>query len=492
MKSFAIYLLGFLCLFTSFPRFVSGSETQKPNFLIILCDDLGIGDVQCFNPKNGKIKTPNIDRLAKQGMSFTDAHSGSSVCTPTRYGLLTGRYCWRTPLQKGVASGFGPSIISADRMTLGKFFQGQGYDTAAIGKWHLNMKFMDPADSEKELDGKPLKFTAPVGATSPDGPTTRGFDYFYGIHHARSMKSVLENDVVIKHDDPINFLPATETKAVEYLQKRRDTKKPFFLYLPLSSPHTPIVPTKRWQGASGLGAYADFVMQTDDVVGQVIKCLEKEKLADNTIVIFASDNGCSRQAKINQLKQKGHLVSAGFRGSKSDIWEGGHRVPFIATWPGVIQPNSKCEQIICLTDLFATVAGVLDVDIPAGTCEDSLSFESALRGKPVEVERTGVIHHSISGHFAYRTKEWKLLLARGSGGWSHPTENKVSKSAPKGQLYDFTNDPQETNNLFEAKPAVVEKLLESLKRDIAAGRSTKGPKSKNDVESIELWKTKAK
>lgn len=488
MRTFII--LAALCLLSA--NNVLAEVTQKPNFVIILCDDLGIGDVQSFNRKTGKIKTPHIDNLAKQGMSFTDAHSGSSVCTPTRYGLLTGRYCWRTPLQKGVVSGFAPSIIPPDRMTLGKFFQGKGYDTAVIGKWHLNMKFMDPADAKKELDGKPLKFTPPVGAKSPDGPVTRGFDYFYGIHHARSMKAVIENDVVIKHDDPINFLPAIETKAVDFLQKRAGSEKPFFLYLPLSSPHTPIVPTKEWQGASGLGAYADFVMQTDHVVGEVINCLKKENLTDNTFVIFASDNGCSRQAKIKKLKDQGHLVSAGYRGSKSDIWEGGHRVPFIAKWPGNIKPDSQCDQIVCLTDLFATFADVLNTDIPSGTCEDSLSFEPALRGKTIEEGRKGVVHHSISGHFAYRTKQWKLILARGSGGWSQPTEGKVSKSAPKAQLYDLVKDRQESNNLYESKPDVVKELLKSLEEDVANGRSTKGTKSKNDVESIELWKTKVK
>ena len=490
MKSKGFFSVIALLLFSSLAISVSAAEeAKKPNFVVILCDDLGIGDVQCFNPKLGKIKTPAIDKLAKKGMSFTDAHSGSSVCTPTRYGLLTGRYAWRTSLQQGVSSGFGPCLIKEDRVTLGKFLQADGYHTALIGKWHLNMKFVKDG---KELEGKPLKFTAPVGSTSPDGPNARGFDYFYGIHHARSMKAIIEQDTVTKHDPPINFLPSLETKAVAYLKERAKSEKPFFLYLPLGSPHTPILPTKKWQGASGLGAYADFVMQTDDVIGNVLQCLEDEKLADNTLVIFTSDNGCSRQAKIGKLKKEGHHVSAGYRGSKSDIWEGGHRIPFVASWPGVIKPDTKCDQLICLTDLYATVAEVLGKSSPDGTCQDSVSFRPAFSGKEIPKAREGVVHHSISGHFAYRTKDWKLVLARGSGGWSAPNEKKVSSSAPEAQLYDMNKDANEENNEYESKPEVAEDLLKRLQNDVANGRSTKGAKSTNDLEKIELWKSKRK
>jgi len=323
------------------------SEKKPTNIVLILCDDLGIGDVQCFNPDAGKIKTPCIDQLATQGMSFTDAHSGSSVCTPTRYGMLTGRYAWRTSLQTGVVSGFDACLIEEDRPTLGGFLQAQGYHTALVGKWHLNMKFLDPRNGKTELEGKPLKFTPPVGATSPDGPIARGFDEFYGIHHARSMKAIIEQDVVTKHDPEINFLPYCETKSIEYIKSRSKTDQPFFLYVPLGSPHTPILPTKEWQGKSKLNPYADFVMQTDHVIGNILACLDEENLSDNTLVIFGSDNGCSRQAKIGQLAQMGHKVSAGFRGSKSDIWEGGHRIPFVVRWPGVVEPDSKSDQLIC-------------------------------------------------------------------------------------------------------------------------------------------------
>ena len=463
-------------------------DKQHPNVVLILCDDLGIGDVQCFNPDSGKIKTPFIDQLAKEGMSFTDAHSGSSVCTPTRYGLLTGRYAWRTKLQKGVVSGFESCLIAPDRPTLGNFFKDNGYRTALLGKWHLNMKFMDPNDPGTELDGKKFKYTPPVNSTSPDGPLARGFDEFFGIHHARSMKAIIEQDTVVRHEKVINFLPSLETKAVEFIDRQAKSEQPFFLFLPLGSPHTPIVPTEEWQGASGLGAYADFVMQTDHVIGSVLKQLDDRGLRENTLVIFSSDNGCSRQAKIGQLAKKGHAVSAGFRGSKADIWDGGHRVPLVIRWPGVVEADSKSDQLIGLTDIYATIADCLGVKPPAKSCEDSVSFLAAMKGESFESPREGIIHHSISGHFAYRTRNWKLVLARGSGGWSGPNENK-SKDQPEAQLYDMRSTPDESRNVYQSQPDVAARLLGLLERDVASGRTTPGADSSNDIDEIILWKS---
>ena len=464
------------------------TEERRPNVVLILCDDLGIGDVQCFNPDHGKIKTPFIDQLAKEGMSFTDAHSGSSVCTPTRYGLLTGRYAWRTKMQKGVGSGFEPCLIAPGRPTLGNFLKDKGYRTALFGKWHLNMKFMGPNDPAAELDGKEFKFTPPVNATSPDGPIARGFDEFFGIHHARSMKAIIEQDTVVRHRNVIDFLPSLETKAVEFIDQQAKSDQPFFLYLPLGSPHTPIVPTKEWQGASGLGVYADFVMQTDHVIGTVLKQLDDRGLGENTLVIFSSDNGCSRQAKIGQLAKKGHDVSAGFRGSKSDIWDGGHRVPLVIRWPGVVEPNSRSDQLVGLTDIYATVADCLGAKPPAKSCEDSVSFLAAMKGEPFDSRRDGIIHHSVSGHFAYRTPDWKLVLARGSGGWTGPNENK-SKDQPEAQLYDMRSTPDENRNVYRSRPDIASKLLGMLERDVAAGRTTPGADSPNDTDEIRLWKS---
>lgn len=477
-------------VFSTVARAQERIKQDRPNIVVILCDDLGIGDVQSFNPRLGKIKTPGIDQLARDGMSFTDAHSGSSVCTPTRYGLLTGRYAWRTTLQKGVVQGFSPCLIAEDRPTIGSFLKSKGYDAAIVGKWHLNMRFFDQDDRAKELVGKTLQYTPPVGSNSPDGPVNRGFDYFYGIHHARSMKAIIEQDTVTKHDKVVNFLPDCETKSIEYIKRHSKSNKPFFLYVPLGSPHTPIVPTKEWQGKSGLGAYADFVMQTDHVVGNILKCLEDEKIAGNTIVFFGSDNGCSRVAKIEKLKKQGHHVSAGFRGSKADIWDGGHRIPFIAKWPGVIESGATTDQVVCLTDLFATIADCLNVEPPAGSCEDSFSFLRTLKGDSVPARRDEIVHHSVSGHFAYRSGPWKLILARASGGWSAPNEKNAAADAPEGQLYHMKDDEAEQSNLYLTKPKIVAKLLSLLERDVKRARTTPGNESKNDVQDIQLWKSK--
>lgn len=478
-------LLFVVAVLTLFPVGILSAE--KPNIVYIICDDLGYGDVQCLNPDNGKIPTPNADQLAKQGMIFADAHSGSSVCTPTRYGIMTGRYSWRTKLQKGVVVGFAPDLIAKDRPTVAKFLKSQGYHTGIVGKWHLNFQYLDPKTSEPY--SKKEHKTPPVGAKIPDGPIHRGFDYFHGFHHARNMEAVVEDDTVITHDPTINMLPRLTKKSVEYIDSRKGSDKPFFLYIPLGSPHTPIVPTKEWVGKSGVGKYGDFVMQTDNVVGEVTKALERNGFADNTLVIFTSDNGCSKAAGIPELKAKGHIVSAHLRGSKADIWDGGHRVPFFVRWPGKVKPGTTNSQLICLTDLFSTVCEITQSNVPAGSCEDSVSFLPALSSKPIKSSREGVIHHSFSGHFAYRSENWKLILARGSGGWSSPKENQVGPDAPQGQLYDMTSDVGEQNNLYQSKPELVKRLLAKLTDDVTSGRSTDGPTSKNDTDNIVLWKS---
>jgi arylsulfatase A len=482
MKNIAILLL--------FVTAMASAATSRPNIVFILCDDLGYGDIQCLAPKTSKIPTPNADRLASQGMTFTDAHSGSSVCTPTRYGIMTGRYSWRTRLQKGVVTGFAPSLIAKKRPTIAGFLKQHGYHTAIVGKWHLDFQYLDPT-SGKPYPQKEHQ-TPPVGAQIPDGPIHRGFDYYHGFHHARNMEAVIENDRVITHDPTVNMLPRLTEKSAEYIHSRAGTKQPFFLYVPLGSPHTPIVPSREWEGKSGLGKYGDFVMQTDNVVGAISKALEEIGAADNTLVIFSSDNGCSKAAGIDKLAAQGHSVSAHLRGSKADIWEGGHRVPFMARWPGRIAPNSTSDQLICLVDLFATSADIIGAKTPAKSSEDSVSFLPALVGKPIQSTRNGVIHHSISGHFAYRQGDWKLALARASGGWSSPKENQAGAGASKGQLYNMSEDPGEQNNLYTSRPEVVERLLGLLKKDIERGRSTKGAATKNDIAEIILWKSEQK
>ncbi len=471
------------------------STAEKPNIVFILCDDLGYGDVQCMAPETSKIKTPSIDQLASEGMTFTDAHAGSSVCTPTRYGVMTGRYSWRTKLQRGVVQGFAPNLVSEDRPTIASFLKGQGYHTAILGKWHLNFQYIDPITKEiiPKLGKRSKKQIPPVGATIPDGPIQRGFDYYHGFHHAGNMKAVIENEEIILHEDEINMLPRLTQKSVEYITNQAEDKggKPFFLYVPLGSPHTPILPTKEWQGKSGMGDYADFVMQTDATVGAIMKALEDNNLSENTLVIFSSDNGTSKAAKIPNLAEQGHLVSAGYRGSKADLWDGGHRVPFIVKWPKKVKPNSTSKELICLTDMFATFSEIIDTAIPNKAGEDSVSFLPALKGKKIKSTRAGVIHHSISGHFAYRLGDWKLLLAKGSGGWSSPKE-KEAVDMPKAQLYNLKKDPAETENLYLKCPEKVEELLKQLTIDIETGRSTKGEFSKNDVDRIILWKNEGK
>ena len=459
---------------------------SSPNIVLIMCDDLGYGDVQCLNPENGKIKTPHIDKLASEGMTFTDAHSGSSVCTPTRYGLLTGRYSWRTRLQNGVVGGFAPCLIVPDRLTVAGLLKKKGYATAIVGKWHLDFQYQDPKSGEILAKGKHKR--APIGATIPDGPVHRGFDYFHGNHHAGSMDTIIENDRVIERLDEIHNLPRLTEKSVKYIQQQAKTPdQPFFLYVPLGSPHTPIVPTKEWQGKSGLGDYGDFVMQTDASVGAITSALEKHGFRDNTLVIFTSDNGCSKAAGIPQLRQQGHHVSAHYRGSKADSWDGGHRVPFIVRWPGTVKAGSESDQLITLVDVFATASEITGVKAPT-MGEDSVSFLPALSGKPIQSSRKGVIHHSISGHFGYREGKWKLILARGSGGWSSPNE-KASKGALEAQLYDMEKDPGEKTNLYLERPEIANRLLANLTSDIERGRSTDGPTAKNDLSNIRIWKS---
>lgn len=475
------------CLFLAIGPAMSAAESSKPNIVYIICDDLGYGEIHALAPRTSKIPTPGADRLAAQGMIFTDAHSGSAVCTPTRYGIMTGRYSWRTKLQKGVVTGFAPNLIAEGRPTVASFLKGQGYDTAIIGKWHLNFEYHDPKSgiAYSKKDHK----TPPIGAQIPDGPLTRGFDYYHGFHHARNMKAVIENDQVIEHDEEINMLPRLTGKVVDYINSRSHKGNPFFLYVPLGSPHNPIVPSPEWKGKSGLNPHADFVMQTDHVVVEVSKALERQGLTENTLVIFTSDNGTSKAAGIDQLEAQGHFPSAHLRGSKADLWDGGHRIPFIVRWPGRVEPGSRSDQLICLTDLLATSAEILEEKMPRGSGEDSVSFLPALYGKQIISTRQGLIHHSSTGHFAYRRGKWKLLLARGSGGWSSPKENQVEQGALEAQLYDMKNDPGEKDNLYTSKPEVAQRLLSLLVSEVNAGRSTDGLQSLNDVTDIVIWKS---
>jgi arylsulfatase A-like enzyme len=472
----------------------SAAPAPRPSIVYLLADDLGYGDVSALNPARGKIKTPHLDRLAAQGMTFTDAHSGSSVCTPTRYGLLTGRYAWRTRLQRGVLDGTDdPPLIAEKTLTVPALLRQHGYATAAIGKWHLGFLSERPATATAaapENSAPPAKKKAmgnaglPVGAHIVGGPTTRGFDYFWGCSNARTMSGLIENDRVIENLPPIEMLPRLERQAVNYIADRAAAKagQPFFLYVPLTSPHTPILPTPEWQGKSGLGAYGDFTLQTDAVVGNILAALDAHGLAENTLVIFTADNGCSPQADTPALEKQGHFASGPLRGYKADIWEGGHRVPFFARWPGRIAPGSRSDQVICHTDLMATCAALLGAPLPADAGVDSVSFLPALLGTAHGPGRTSIVHHSIDGRFAIRAGDWKLVFAPGSGGWSAPRDAAARQSGlPELQLYDLGRDLAEAKNLHAENPAIVARLTALLQSQIADGRSTPGPRQANDV-----------
>lgn len=493
-----------LALYLTLLSVLGAQDASNPNVVFILADDFGYGDAQCLNPERGKIATPAIDKLAEQGMTFTDAHSTSSVCTPTRYAILTGRYNWRTHLQKSVLYGFGEPLIAKDRLTVAGFLKQQGYTTGAIGKWHLglDMPFTDDTRTKghhpKNIDWK---------GKVKNGPVDRGFDYFHGISASLDMTPYIyiENDRFVGEAtatkafhrkgpaepdfEAIDVLPMIGKKAVEFISQQK-ASKPFFAYVAFTSPHTPILPSKEWQGKSPLGKYGDFVMQTDAIVGDIVQAIDDAGFSENTLVIFTTDNGCSNAAGIDELEKKGHYPSAHLRGSKADLWDGGHRVPFIARWPKVIQPKSTSDQLICQADLMATCADLIGAKVPDGAGEDSVSFKAALRGEPIISSRVGVIHHSIDGCFAYRQGKWKLLLARGSGGWTAPRENKVPAGSPQAQLYDMEADPGETTNLYASKPEIAAKLLAQLTSDIERGRSTEGSPAKNDIDKIDLWKSK--
>jgi arylsulfatase A-like enzyme len=490
----------------------AAAHGAPPNVVYILCDDLGYGDVKAFN-RESKIPTPALDRVAAAGMVFTDAHSGSSVCSPTRYGVLTGRYSWRSRLQAGVLGGLSPHLIEPGRMTAASFLKQHGYRTACIGKWHLGMDWQlkdatyQPSDSiEQGPDGWRIDWTKPA----TNGPNAAGFDYYFGISASLDMLpySFIENDrvTVIPTTDKsfpmmqgrkgamtrfgaaaaefeaVDVLPTFTRKAVEYMGQQ-SAGTPFFLYLPLNAPHTPIVPTPEWQGKSGLNPYADFVMETDTCIGQVLDSLERKGLARDTLVIITSDNGCSPQAKFEELQAKGHFPSGPLRGNKADIFDGGHRIPFLAQWPGKIPAGARSDQLICLTDLLATCAEIIGAKLPSNAGEDSVSILPALLGTATAPLREAVVHHSINGSFALRQGDWKLELCGDSGGWSQPRpRTPAAKKLPPNQLYKIGGDDiGEKTNVAETEHETVNRLEGLLLKYIMNGRSTPGPAQHNDV-----------
>jgi arylsulfatase A-like enzyme len=458
------------------------APANRPNIVFILADDLGYGDLGCYN-RESKIPTPNCDRLASEGIRFTDAHSPSAVCTPTRYGVLTGRYSWRTTLKRGVLQGYDPLLIEPGRMTVASLLKQQGYATAAFGKWHLGLGDKKPTDYDRA-------FAA--------GPNTVGFDYFFGIPSSLDFPPYVfvENDSAVErptatiasskmrreggggfwraggiapsfqHED---VLPAITDKAVEFI-RTQSSGKPFFVYFPLSAPHTPWMPTAEFRGKSKAGYYGDFVAQIDATIGRVLSALDERSLTDRTLVIVTSDNGAHWLA--SDIKQFGHRANGALRGQKADLWEGGHRVPFIARWPGRIKPGTTSDETICLTDLLRTVAAIADVSLPANAGEDSCNLLPALLGTAASQPiREATVHQSGDGTLAIRQGPWKLCTALGSHGFTEPRSLKPKPGEPEGQLYNLADDPAEQTNLWSERPEVVARLTALLEQYQAAGRS---------------------
>jgi arylsulfatase A-like enzyme len=388
-------------------------------------------------------------------------------------------------------------------LTVADLLKQQGYRTACIGKWHLGLGM--PTVNGEPMNEEGLS-NADWQGTITGGPVDLGFDYFYGISASLNIPPYIymENNRFVgecsvikgfnrkgpaeKDFEAVDTLPLLTRKTIEFIQLQ-NASTPFFAYVSLTSPHTPLVATAEWKGKSGMGDYGDFVMQTDAVIGEIVDAVDAAGFGSNTLVIVTSDNGCSKWCGIQKLLDQGHFPSAQFRGSKGDLWDGGHRVPFFVRWPARVKAGTTSDQLISLNDLMATCAELTGVELPETAGEDSVSFLPALSGKPIVSTRAGVAHHSFSGHFAYRQGKWKLLLAKSSGGWTSPTEEEAPADALKAQLYDMEADPGETNNLYESHPEVVERLLKQLKSDIARGRSTDGANQKNDVDEIVLWKS---
>ena len=461
------------------------ASAAHPNIVFVLADDLGAGDLGCYN-RDSKVPTPNMDKLAGEGVRFTDAHSPSSVCTPTRYGVLTGRYCWRTRLKSGVLWGDGTLLIDPARLTVGKLLQKSGYTTGAVGKWHLGFGAGKKADYSKPLT---------------PGANDVGFDYFFGIPSSLDIPPYLyvRNNLPVKplstkvagskhrrqkgggfwragqvSEDfkHIEVLPRIASEAVKFIERSsgNPANQPFFLYFPLTAPHTPWLPVKEFRGRSKAGHYGDFVAQVDHVIGQVAAALEKSGQAKNTLLIVTSDNGS--HWPVSDVKKFKHAANGNTRGQKADIWDGGHRVPFLARWPGRIKPGTSNDETICLSDLMATAAAIVGEKLPPNAGEDSYNILPALLGETLERPiREATVHHSVSGMFALRQGSWKLIVGRGSGGFTAPRKIKPKPGEPAGQLYNLAADPREEKNLYQEKPEVVTRLRKLLNKYRKEGRS---------------------
>lgn len=425
---------------------------DRPNIVLVLFDDLGWGQPQCYDATS-TLPTPHLNQLATQGMRFTDAHSAAAVCTPTRYGILTGRYPCRIG-QFGVLGTWSSPIIPTTRLTLPSLLQQAGYETACIGKWHLGLQW--------EERGKDVPA---IGARFDAGPNALGFDYFCGYTHAAGIEAVLEQDRVTRHISKEESQPLMTRKAVEWLEQR-STSKPFFLYFPMCPPHYPVAPSDEFVGKSGgvdiagknlqgqadPKRYPDWLYQGDAMLGALLHVLEQRGLADNTMVIATSDNGAE------------HRVYPPLRESKRSIYEGGHRVPLVVRWPKKIKAASLSDEPVCLTDFMATVAPLAQQSLPANAGEDSVSFLPALLGQATQPAREAIVHQSMAGDLAIRMDAWKLICFKNG----------------RRELFNLREDLGETKDRLKEFPEIEQRLLATLKSYLDEGRSTPGPRQPNE------------
>lgn len=477
---------------------------QKPNVIYILADDMGYGDVSAFN-ENAAFKTPNFDDMAACGLSFTDAHATSAVCTPSRYGIITGRYNWRSRLKCGVMSGYSSPLIEEDRMTVAHLFRQNGYRTAAIGKWHLGMEFAKTDEFEllPEFETCPgVDYSGKIERS----PITNGFDYYYGISASLDMAPYIyiENDHFTQmpdhetedvekrfwrkgptapdfvHED---VLPHLTQKVLDKIDEYRDD--PFFIYFPMPAPHTPILPSEEFLGKSGTNEYGDFVLMVDEMVGRITRKLRETGLYENTIVIMTSDNGCSPMANFEELLAAGHNPSYVFRGHKADIYEGGHRIPLIVRWPEVIPAGGRSDELVCLCDFMATMADILETELPPEAAVDSVSNLPIWLDADMPAVRSDLVHQSVGGDLSIRMGRFKLEMCPGSGGWSYPAPGEETQDMPRFQLYDLSSDISERVNVIKQHPAIAQRLKKRLVEHVRNGRSTPGPIQANNGE--EIW-----
>jgi len=461
--------------------------TSSPNIVIVLADDLGSGDPGHANPSS-MIRTPQMDRLAREGMRFTDAHSPSGVCSPTRYALLTGRYAWRSTLKNGVLWGHDPCLLEPGRPTIASMLSDAGWSTGGIGKWHLGLG-----------DAKPVDFNARL----VPGPSTCGFDQYVGIPSSldippygwiiddrleaplteqveqsesrrRGGDGFIRAGAMSPAFDFEDVLPRIGREAVAFISEHAHDGSPFFLYVPLTAPHTPWMPTEPYQGSSAAGWYGDFVTEVDATLGAILDALDAQGIAEDTMVIMTSDNGAHWLPE--DIEQWGHAANGTWRGQKADIHEGGHRVPMLVRWPGHVPAGSTCDQVVCLVDWFATCRSLAGIEAGESGGEDSVDLSLALKGVPMlKPLRDATIHHSMDGMFSIRSGHWKLIEGRGSGGFTAPRRLEPDAGEPAGQLYNLAVDPGETTNLYAEHPEIVAAMQADLDRIRTADRSTPMP-----------------